>query len=88
MDATVMTIPRMGRKRKEVDESKFNGRVAVRLRALREKKKVSVAQMAKALKIGATAYYYYETGERDMPLSSIPVICRVLGVRPSRFLPD
>lgn len=79
---TSPTIPRMGRRRKTVDQSTYSGRVAVRLRELREKSGKSAAQVAKSLKIPASTYYAYENGNREFPLDIVPRLCRVLKAVP------
>lgn len=88
MPAVAITIPRMGRKRKDVDTSTYSGRVAARLRLLREDRKLTVKKMAKRLGITPTAYYYYESNDYDVPLNSVPKICRILGVTVSDFFPE
>lgn len=42
-----------------------------RLRALREDKDISQAEMAKLLNVSQRAYSRYETAEREIPLASL-----------------
>lgn len=82
------TIPRMGRRRKTVDQSTYSGRVAVRLRELRERAGKTVPEMAKALRIPVTTYYNLENATTIVPLDLIPRICTVLGVPCRKFFPE
>lgn len=85
---TLTTIPRMGRRRKTVDQSTYSGRVAVRLRELREKKKKTVAEVAKALKIPASTYYGYENNQSEPTLDRFAKIAKILGVKPGDLFPE
>lgn len=88
MTITQATIPRMGRRRKTVDQSTYSGRVAVRLRELREKAGKTVPEMAKALKVPVTTYYNWENGTANIPFDSIPRLCDVLGIPCRTFFPQ
>lgn len=86
---TVTTTMRgpMGRKRKEVDQSTYSGRVAARLRILREKSGKTVPEMAKALGIAAPTYYSYENARLELPLNLIPSLCEALGISVRQLFP-
>jgi len=75
----------MGRKRKEVDQSTYSGRVAARLRLLREKAGKTVPEMAKAVGVSSASIYAWERNSRDVALDSVPRICEVLGIKPRKF---
>lgn len=78
----------MGRKRKEVDQSTYSGRVAARLRLLREKAGKTVPEMAKAVGVAESTYYQYENGHRsDISLDLLPKIASVLGISVRTVLP-
>lgn len=87
MTITPATIPRMGRRRKLVDQSTYSGRVAVRLRELRERAGKSVEEVAKALKIPPSSYYNYENGRTEPPLNSFRKIATILGVNVRNLFP-
>ena len=79
------TMAGMGRKRKEVDQSTYSGRVAARLRLLREKAGKTVPEMAKAVGVSSASIYAWERNSRDVALDSVPRICEVLGIKPRKF---
>lgn len=88
MTTTPATIPRMGRRRKTVDQSTYSGRVAVRLRELRLKKKKSVKEIAKRLGVTIQAYYAYESNSSAIPFDRIPDLCELLRIRVRDFFPE
>jgi transcriptional regulator with XRE-family HTH domain len=88
MTTSQATIPRMGRRRKLVDQSTYSGRVAVRLRELRERAGKTVPEMAKSLRIPVTTYYNYENATANIPFDLIPPLCKVLGVSCRKFFPE
>ena len=82
----------MGRPPKPVDETTYAGRFAARLRMLREKAGMTGDEMAVAItKAGydcpARNYYRMEAG-REPSLNVIPVIAKVLGIKPRTVFPD
>lgn len=50
------------------------------LRGLREDKDYTQQQMADLLKIGRTMYRRYETGETEIPMRHLKVLCNFYGV--------
>lgn len=83
----------MGRKPSSPDSSTYAGRVAARLRELREKKGLTVEHMVNSLNtlhganIKPVTYYTYEAGSRDLPLNLFPAVASVLGTSIAKFLP-
>lgn len=50
------------------------------LRTLRENRNFTQQQIADHLKIGRTMYRRYETGETDIPIRHLKVLCTFYGV--------
>ena len=59
----------------------FDGRFAWRLQALRERAKLSVEEMAEALKVTNQCIYDWEAGRRQPKISDLPKIAQVLGIK-------
>lgn len=87
MSVTV-TKNRMGRKRKEVDESTYTGRFAVRLRKLREKAKLSVEELAEKSGVPKNSIYNWECAVSSPPVGILPELARGLGLKIKTILPD
>jgi len=79
--------PSMGRKRKPIDESTYSGRVAARLRMLRERAGKTVPEMAKAVGVADLTWYRYESNERVVPADILPRVADVLGVSIRQLMP-
>jgi len=72
-------------KRKEPDQSTYAGRFAARLRALREKKGLTVEEMVDLMqhhgfRLSVMGYYTWERATRQINLNAIPAIAKALGV--------
>ena len=74
--------------RKEPDVSTYSGRFAVRLRTLREKKGLTVQEVADATGIAKKSLYDWEAGKPTFRLDAIPEIAEALGVKPRTLLPE
>ena len=69
------------RPRKEADLSTYTGRFAERLRMLREKKKMTVEELAAVLKVQPIAVYKWEQGTRSPHISDLPAIAEVFKIK-------
>jgi len=77
------------RPRKTVDTSSYAGRFAVRLKELREKRKLSVEEAAELIGIAPTTIYGWETGYRQPHISEFPKIAEILGIKKAKdILPN
>ena len=73
-------------KRKEPDLSTYAGRVAARLRQLREKAGLSVKETVEKINMAGyaiteMAYYSWENGNRQINLNAIPALAKTLGLK-------
>lgn len=78
----------VGRKRKEPDTKTYQGRLASRLRTLRERAGKTVPEISKALGIPPKTYYAYESGDRDWPNELTPRIATALGIQIRTLYPE
>lgn len=79
---------RMGRQRAKVDTSTYAGRIAERVRALREAKGYTVEKLAERAGIDWKRLYAYEQGVRTLPPELYPKLAKALGCkRPDEFFP-
>src|SRR3979411_1699038 len=62
------------------DEKAFFVQLGARIAALRKDQGITQVQMAELLKVSQQTITAYEAGRRRMPVSSLPVIARYLGV--------
>jgi len=81
------------RPRNHVDTSTYAGRVAIRIRELREAAGLDVRDCAKRItkagyKIGSSTLYHWENGGRQPQLDAIPYIAKALRVRIAELFPD
>ena len=77
-----------GRRRTDVDDSGYSGRIALRIRELREAKGLTVEQLAEKIGISWQALYAYEARTRKLPPDLYPTIARALGCKlPNDFFP-
>lgn len=81
-------MPRLGRPRNEVDQSTYSGRVAARLRRLREKSGKTVPEMAQAVGVKTPTWYQYENGRIAVSLDLLPIISATLRVSIRDILPE
>ncbi len=73
-------------KRKEPDQSTYAGRFAARLRALREKKGLTVEDAAARLQIDKFRLYKWEAGTASPPYDLLPAISAAYGMATVRAL--
>lgn len=78
---------------KQVDDLTYSGRLASRLRSLREKKKLSVDEMVVAINkagypISVQTYYGWENGKQKTNLDAVPAIAHSLGVSCRNLMPE
>ena len=78
----------MPRTRKEVDTSTYGGRFAVRLRTLREKKKMTIEELAELTGIPQTTLYRWENGDRCPVNEQVFLVAEALQIKASRLLED
>ena len=71
-------------KRKEPDLSTYAGRCGARLRMLREKKGITVEQLAARLGVSYRTVYRWESGDHDPPFNLLPKIANILGLHSPR----
>lgn len=62
------------------DEKAFFVQLGARIAALRKEQSITQVQLAELLKVSQQTITAYEVGRRRMPVSSLPVIARFLGV--------
>ena len=62
------------------DEKAFFVQLGARIAALRKEQSITQVQLAQLLKVSQQTITAYEVGRRRMPVSSLPVIARFLGV--------
>jgi transcriptional regulator with XRE-family HTH domain len=62
------------------DEKAFFVQLGARIAALRKEQSITQVQMAELLKVSQQTITAYEVGRRRMPVSSLPLIARFLGV--------
>ena len=62
------------------DEKAFFVQLGARIAALRKEQNITQVQLAELLKVSQQTITAYEVGRRRMPVSSLPVIARFLGV--------
>ena len=62
------------------DEKAFFVQLGTRIASLRKDQGITQVQMAELLKVSQQTINAYEVGRRRMPVSSLPVIARYLGV--------
>lgn len=82
-----MIMSSMSKTRTPVDASTYSGKVAVRVRALREAKKWPVDRLADKLGISPKTLYCYEAGTRGIPVDLFPALAKALGVTAAEFFP-
>lgn len=78
----------MGRKRREPNVATYSGRIAARLRELREELGKSVEEMARKLKLPMRTLYRYESGERPIPPDAYPDLAKGFRLSVREFMPE
>lgn len=76
------------RTRKEIDTSTYTGRFAERLRMLREKKKLSVEELAEKSGIPLKTLYNWESSRRSPSIEAFPSLATALGVSVRILMPE
>ena len=77
----------MPRKRKEIDDSTYSGRFAVRLRMLRDKAGMSADAFAEMHGFARVTWYDWESGRRTPPLEKLPEIAKAFGIPVRTLIP-
>jgi ribosome-binding protein aMBF1 (putative translation factor) len=77
----------VGRKKREPDLTTYSGRVASRLRELREAKGWPVEKLAEKLGIKVRALYAYESGTRTLDPDLYPDVADAFRMKLHDFLP-
>ena len=77
----------MSRKRKEIDLTTFSGKFAARLKQLREKKKLSVDELAKDSGVPFQTLHRWESGDRCPINEQLLDVADSLGVKPGTLIP-
>ena len=72
---------RVGRQRAEVDTATYSGKIAVRIRSLREAKDMTVHQLAEKVGVTWQAMYAYEQNTRTLPPDLYPKVAKALGCK-------
>lgn len=83
----------VARQPKQVDESTYSGRLAVRIRALRNEAGMDVDTLAKAVtkkgyKVGTSTLYHWENGTLQPQLDALPALAKALKVDLLTLLPS
>jgi len=66
--------------------STYSGRCAARLRMLREKKGITVEELAAKIGVSYRAVYHWETGEAEPKLDYLPVLAHIFGLKSPRSI--
>jgi len=80
------TMKNMTRTRKPVDAGTYEGRFAIRPRALREKAGLSAEQVANALKTTTVSVHNWESGKPTIRLEVLPKLAELYGFADVRTL--
>lgn len=91
--STTKSGKKMGRARKEPDQSTYSGRMAVRFRELLDRKGWSVEDLQVRLRQGGediplTTLYNYLNGSRAIPPDLVPALAEVFGIAVRTFFPE
>lgn len=78
----------VGRARSEPDLSTYSGRVAARVRALREKRRMAVDDLADDIGVAVQTMYGYENGKSRIPTDLLPAFAKAFGMSVRAFLPE
>lgn len=74
-------MPKPGRPRKSVSAATYRGKLAVRLRKLRDAKGMTVKQVAAAVGVELHNIYRWEAATRDVGTDALPALAKALGCR-------
>ena len=75
------------RPRKEIDLSTYEGRFAARLKELREKRKLTVDELAEKTGFSRQVLYDWESTKSSPPVKSLPKLAEAFGVSIRSLLP-
>ena len=75
------------RPRKTIDTSTYTGRFAARLKELREKKKLTVEELAEKSGIPRKTLYNWESGISSAVNEDLPKLAESLGMNPRNLIP-
>lgn len=82
------TVARMGRARKLVDKTAFSGRVALRIRELREARQMTVEDLAERAGVTVNNLYAWESHRRVPSIDVLAKLAKALGCKtPADFFP-
>ena len=76
------------RPRKTIDTSTYTGRFAARLKELREKKKLTVEELAEKSGIPVQTLYCWESMSRTPAIDRFPELAKALGVKVRFLMPN
>ena len=76
------------RQRKEIDTTTYTGRFAERLRTLREKKRLTVDELAVKSGISERTLFSWEGAERSPSIEQLPQLASALGVSVRTLMPE
>ncbi|QDV49595.1 helix-turn-helix domain-containing protein [Gimesia fumaroli] len=84
---------KMGRARKEIDDSTYQGRCAIRLRELADRKGITADELQQRLNqaghnVSRNAVYSYLSGDRAIPLDLVPTLASIFGISVRTFFPE
>lgn len=77
-----------GRRRSDVDTTKYTGKLAARLRELREAKGMTMEKLAEKAGVSVMTIYAWESNRRAIDPNSYPALAKALGCKtPDEFFP-
>lgn len=78
----------VGRRRTEPDTSTYSGRIAARLRMLREKAGKTVDEAARAIGVPPLKLYRWEAGSVAVDADAFPALAVAYGIKLRSLFPD
>jgi DNA-binding transcriptional regulator YiaG len=85
---TILTEVFMARPRKEVDTSTYAGRFAVQIKTIREKRKLTIDEVAAQSEIPISTLYSWEQGIKEPTISRLPILAQVFGTTVNKLMPQ
>lgn len=76
-----------GRPRVESDGSSYSGRLAIAIRARRDKAKRLPADVAQEMGVALATYYRWESGEAAPRMDDLPALAKALGCSVRSLMP-
>ncbi len=71
------------------DLTTFSGRFAARLRRLRERRNLTVAEVAEVLGVSDQAVYHWESGHHQPAIALLPALAKLFGMAsPRSVIPE